>query len=60
VGNFSNNIGFIDADGDGKYNDLNINKTVDIMIVFNITTGSLSPTACSIANFIPGISTTGW
>jgi hypothetical protein len=54
------NIGFIDADGDGKYNDLNINKTVDIMIVFNITTGSLSTTNCNSYSFIPGTSTTGW
>jgi hypothetical protein len=54
------NIGFIDADGDGIYNDLNINKTVDIMIIFNITTGSLSTNTCNSSTFIPGISTIGW
>jgi hypothetical protein len=54
------NIGFIDGDGDGEYNDLNINKTVDIMIVFNITTDLLSTTNCNSSTFIPGTSTTGW
>jgi hypothetical protein len=55
------NIGFIDADGDGNYNDLNIQDTVHFAIVFNVVTSHLSTEQChSINQFVQGTSLTAW
>ncbi len=46
--------GLIDNGGDGVYNDLPIGKNFYISVLFNINSGNVSTTSCSILYFIPG------